>query len=275
MRRLTNITLGVDWEILVNDVRTGCSAGKEKLSWLIEQAQVKMPHLEVGEDFDLFEVRLGVTKSYDESVDKIIYACETSQKIAHRRRMVLVPVGMREHDLNPAGGHIHAGSVERYEDVVELHNRLMPFVPVIIAFASSSPSVDGKFMSLRLRTNARQCSRPMSLMEKDGSPQWGTDVCIRYPEKSTLEFRAADSQPTPTLMAEFAALFLGLTSQLSRVKKAPLKPDPIEYGINRLNAMINGARAKFIVEGEYISAGEMMSDIVIPLALLGLSLIHI
>jgi len=271
MNRIDKVTIGIDWEMIVNDAETGYSPDKERFTHLIEQSHRKTPDLEIGEDFDLLEVRLGMTISIDEFIEKIHRAFETCQKVARSLGLVLIPLGIREIDKNPAGGHIHFGSVQNFRDSVELYNRLMPFAPAITAFASSSPDLAGQYKSYRIRLNAGYCANPMSgINVEDSIPHWGTDVCIKYPWKATIEFRAADSQPLPELMVEFAALYCGLASALSRRKKSPYPPDVHDYCLNRINAMRYGAQATFRLKKKEISVSEIMLENIIPLAIEGL-----
>ncbi len=271
MNGLKHITAGIDWEILVHNTRTGYTTGDKGIKKIIEISRFKAPDLEIGEDLDLLEIRVGMARSYDELFEKIIRAYELCKKIAFSHNMVLVPIGYRECDSNPAGGHIHAGSMEKYEDIVNLYNRLMPFVPAIISLASSSPSIDKKFRSLRIKMQAGYCSMPMSGMNaRDSLPQWGSDICIKYPDKSTLEFRASDSQPSPALMAELAALYVGLVAKLSQLKYPPYKPNLIEYGSNRMNAARFGMCATFKIDDSEITASEMILQKIIPFAIDGL-----
>lgn len=271
MNKIDKITAGIDWEIFVNSGRTGYSAGKEKISAIIDSAYSKSPELEIGEDLDSLEIRIGVAHSYGELHDRISRAFELCKKIASRKNLVLVPLGFRESDVNVAGGHIHAGSIEHFVDAAELHNRLIPYVPAFIALSSSSPSLDGKYKSHRMTQNARFCSVPASVIETDTSTiPWGDDICIKYPYKSTIELRAGDSLPTPNLMTELAALFIGLVAKTSHFQKAQIEFDPVEYGINRINAEISGMQATFIIEGEEISASDFIENKIIPLAIDGL-----
>jgi len=272
MPELQKVTAGIDWEVLVNDSKTGCSPGNKKIERLIAEIQTRTPDLEIGEDLELVELRIGVVNSYQELLDRSTRAFEVSRKTAEDQGLVLMPIGYREADMNPAGGHVHAGSIADFRTAVELHNKAIPFVPALIALASSSPSLDRSYMSLRLKGNAGNCSSPVTGMSAEETlPRWGSDVCIKYPYKPTLELRAADSQPTPLLNAEIASLYIGLIARLSRLDKPVFKPDLIQYGLNRINACRNGMRATFIIEGEEITASEMIIEYVIPLAVEGLS----
>ncbi len=267
MNPIEKITIGIDWEIPINSAKTGMSASGKKLERIIEKANLRLPELEIGDDIDLLEIRPGMLKSFAEFREKTKLAFETCVKIAKREGVVLVPIGYREADQNPAGGHIHAGSLTSFADIAELHNRMMPFVPALIAIMSSSPSADGNYRSLRMKHNAHSCSNPMTFMKPEHSlERWGTDVCIKYPYKPTLEFRAADSQPTPAMMVEMGALYLGLAVGLSRLKKPPFAANILEYGLNRMNAVRNGMRATFRFGDSEITASEIVLEHILPLA---------
>lgn len=272
MQTIKNVTIGIDWELFVNSLKTGLSVGPDRISSIIDLAKQKLPDLEIGEDMDLLEIRLGMSRGFDEFREKTYRAFETCSEIAARKKAVLVGIGYREADYNPAGGHIHAGSMETYENAGVLHNSLMPFVPALIAIAASCPDLDRSFKSVRMQNNAHHCSNPMTTMDPKLSRHlWGTDVCLKYPDKPTLELRAGDSQPNPELMCEMAALYVGLAAGLAKNKAPVFEPDIIEYGINRLNATVNGMSAMFRLGDEEISASKMISDYVIPTAIDGLS----
>jgi len=272
MQQIENVTIGIDWEILVNSQNTGLSAGKERILQIISEAKRKLPDLEVGEDIDLLEVRLGMTSDFAELWEKSHRAFETCSKLAARKKATLVPLGYREADYNPAGGHVHAGSMQNYIDTAELHNRLLPFVPALISIASSSPSLDGRTRSQRIKMNAHHCSNPMTPMDPERSLHlWGTDVCVKYPYKPTLELRAADSQPIPAMVCEIAALYAGLASGLSRRDKPVFKSDVLQYGLNRINAARNGMRATFRMGDSEITASEIIAEYILPIAVDGLN----
>ncbi|MCD6594611.1 hypothetical protein J7L68_02940 [bacterium] len=271
MNKINKITAGIDWEILVHNGRTGYSAGKKKIAEIIDLAYSKSPEFGIGDDLDLLEIRIGVAHSYNELHNKIFKAFELCKKIASRKNLVLVPLGYRETDMNPAGGHIHAGSIEYFADAAKLHNRLISYVPAFIALSSSSPSLDGEYKSYRINQNARFCSVPASAVKTNTvTIPWGDDICIKYPYKSTLELRAGDSLPTANLMTELAALYVGLVVKTSHFKKSQIKFDPVEYGINRINASRHGMQATFVIDGKEITAADFISKHIIPFAIDGL-----
>jgi len=272
VKNIKRVTIGIDWELFVNSLKTGLSVGKDKLNSIIDKSKQRLPDMEVGEDIDLIELRLGMASSFSEFEEKTHRAFEVCRKTAAEMKTALVGLGYREADMNPAGGHIHAGSFESYRNAVETHNRLAPFVPAFIALAASCPSLDGKFKSLRMSHSAHNCSNPMTIIcPEEGRHLWGTDVCLKYPDKPTLELRAADSQPAPELMCEIGALYLGLAVCLANREKAPFEPNIIEYGKNRMNAVQKGMASTFIIEGEEMTASKMILDYVIPLAIEGLA----
>ncbi len=272
MKNIRYATIGIDWELFVNSLKTGLSAGKDKIEAIIESSRQSLPDLEVGEDIDLIEIRLGMARSFSEFEEKTHRAYEFCRKEAFSKKSALVGIGYREADMNPAGGHVHAGSFESYHNIVETHNRMVPFVPALIALASSAPSSDGRFKSMRMAHSAHNCSNPMALIcPKEGRHLWGTDVCIKYPEKPTLELRASDSQPSPELMCEIGALYLGLAVRLANSDKPVFEPNVIEYGKNRMNAVQNGMASTFRVEEREITASKIILDYIIPLAIEGLA----
>jgi len=272
MKKIKRVTIGIDWELFINSLKTGLSAGKDKLEAIIENSRHRLPNMEVGDDIDLIEIRLGMVSSFSEFEEKTRRAYEVCGKEAFTKKTALVGMGYREADMNPAGGHVHAGSFESYHNIVETHNRMVPFVPALIALASSAPSSDGRFKSMRMAHSAHNCSNPMALIcPNEGRHLWGTDICIKYPEKPTLELRASDSQPSPELMCEIGALYLGLAVSLANSDKPVFEPNVIEYGKNRMNAVQNGMASTFRVEEREITASKMIQDYIIPLAIEGLA----
>lgn len=272
MQKIKNVTIGIDWEIYVNSLKTGFSAGKSTIKRIVDACSYEAPELEIGEDQDLLEIRIGIAKNFSEFHDKVERAFELCSKIARKNNVALVPYGYRETDHNPAGGHVHAGSMESFTQIAKLYSWSMPFAPALIALASASPGVDFKTKSLRIFHSAGRCSTPMSeLNPRIGLPHWGDDICVKYPDKATLEFRAADSQPFTHLVEEISTLYVGLISGLSRRKKPILKPDVFEYGMNRLNASLEGMQATFCIEGRETTPTEIILEYVLPLALDGLN----
>ncbi len=271
MSEIKNITAGIDWEIPLVDKSSGRSVGKNKIAELVEKAREKAPELEIGQDLDLIEVRIGMARSYRELSTNTQKAFDISGEIAAKMKAVLVPMGYREADLNPAGGHIHFGSIESFHQAATLYNRLMPYVPAFVALSASSPSLDGRFKDTRIRLDACHCSQPMSPLDPElGRESWGTDVCIKYPYKATLELRACDSQPAPRMMADIAALYVGVCAYLLKTGDKPLEPNVVEYGLNRLNACLDGLQASFNLGGTKIAAAEVVENYLIPWALEGL-----
>jgi hypothetical protein len=271
MKKINRTTIGIDWELQVNSLKTGMSVGNQKIEAIISLSKERLPDMEIGEDMDLIEIRLGMTRSYSEFEEKTHRAFRVCNEVAALKNAVMVGIGYREADSNPAGGHIHAGSFESYRNALETHNRLIPFVPALIALASSCPSLDGRFKSIRMMHSAHNCSNPLSAICPDtGRHLWGTDVCLKYPEKPTLELRAADSQPSPELMCEIGALYLGLAVGLAERTKGVFEPDVFEYSSNRMNAVQNGMTASFVIEGREISASKFILEYAIPIAIEGL-----
>lgn len=266
---LEKLTLGIDWEVFVNDIDTGFSAEKQKYEKILLELRNTLPSYGIGEDIDLLELRIGMTTNVYELEEKIFIAYTTAQRVAQKHGCVIVPGGFRYIDENPAGGHVHLGSFSSYEDIVKIHNAILPYVPAFIAISCSSPSIDGEFKSIRLRDNAGHCARPMTLIDVENSAlTWGTDVCIKYPRKVTLEFRAFDSQIHWRMVFELGLLFALFSKYLANTPKTKLlKPNIYEYGLNRYNAILNGAAATFIINEKEIAVSELLLNTIIPSAL--------
>lgn len=266
---LEKVTLGIDWEVFVNDMETGFSAEKQKYEKILLELRNMLPSYGIGEDIDLLELRIGMAENAHELEEKIFTAYTTAQQVAKKHGCVIVPGGFRYIDENPAGGHIHLGSFSSYEDIVKIHNAIMPYVPAFIAISCSSPSLDGKFKSVRLKDNAGHCARPMTLLDIENSAlTWGTDVCIKYPRKVTLEFRAFDSQIHWRMVYELGLLFALFSKFLANTPKTKLiKPNVYEYGLNRYNAILNGTAATFIINDKEVAVSELLLNTIIPSAL--------
>ncbi|MCK5832817.1 hypothetical protein KAH81_04005 [bacterium] len=269
--KINKITAGIDWEIPLVDKFSGKSAGKDKIAKLVEKALIIAPELEIGEDIDLVEIRVGMATSYSELRDKTERAFQLTEKLATELKAILVPMGYREADHNPAGGHVHFGSIESFEQAAIIYNRIMPFTPAFVALASSSPSLDGNFKSYRVKLDACGCSQPMTLIDPELSyGHWGSDICIKYPDKATVELRSNDSQPDPQTMCQIATLYIGLCAALLDSDTVPFEPNLIDYGVNRLNACINGMQATFRLKGKMIGISEIVREYILPMAAKGL-----
>lgn len=172
---------------------------------------------------------------------------------ADRYRGIMRDLRMIGQRTMVCGMHVHV-EVPRPEARIDLKNRLLPFLPVLLALSTSSPFWQGRATGLagyRLRAyaelprtglpelfdDAEDYARYVRVMERSGAIAdasylwWHLRASIKFP---TLELRIADSCPSLADGLAIAALFRCLVRHLDR--------DP------KRNAGLTGASRGFVME---------------------------
>lgn len=184
-----------------------------------------------------------------------------------------------------SGMHVHV-EVARPDDRVDLMNRLLPFLPVLLALSVSSPFWQGRDTGLagyrlsvfgemprtglpELFASAAEFERYVAVMVQAGAIEdasflwWHLRPSIRYP---TLELRIADS----CTRAEDAVAIAGLYRCLVRAAESRpdlnAGPDPVARAVIRENlwrAQRDGVRAALIdpEAGRAVPYGEALETV--------------
>ncbi len=172
---------------------------------------------------------------------------------AERYQRIMQEVGMLGRRNVVCGMHVHV-EVPRPERRIDLMNRLLPFLPLLLALSTSSPFWQGYPTGLRSYrysvfgelprtgipdqfTDAADYSRYVRIMVQAGAIKdasflwWAIRPSLRYP---TLELRVADSCTKLNDTIAIAALYRCLVRMIDR------RPD--------LNANMTGASRAIVAE---------------------------
>ena len=273
------LTMGYDWEMAVLK-ETMESAGDEEIIALSDEVRNTLPWSRVGIDEDLLEARLGVVRTWDELVQKNTDYMKEARRLAAKKKYLLLPIGARPPEECSIGSHIHTGTCSDLPRALALKNRMMRFVPVLVALAANSPVYrfkSGEYKSYRISTNADWCSDPQQPFHpRLGRGTWGEDVTVKVWWNNTIELRCCDSASDVNLMCELtlltAGLMHGLSSGLSVDRMECTEEDVRWTAINRWRASKYGLQAKLMWEGREKPITEV-ARIIIDLAQEGMSML--
>lgn len=189
---------------------------------------------------------------------------------AERYQQLMQELGMLGHRNVVCGMHVHV-EVPEPERRVEMMNRLLPFMPVLLALSTSSPFWQGRLTGLKgyrlsafgelprtglpdLFADADDYARYVRIMTqagavKDASYLWWTiRPSLKYP---TLELRVADSCTKLDDAITIAALYRCLVRLVSRRPEINRALSGASRGVvaeNLFRAQADGAKAELINE---------------------------
>jgi carboxylate-amine ligase len=263
------LTVGFDWEHWVVD-RAGLVVGEKELGRMVERVNARAPDLPVGLDLCQLELRSGVCRTAAEVREKAARAHRMSLAAARAHGRALYPSAGHPLVRNFAGGHVHVGSAWDYRAADALRQRLVPWVPALVALSANAPVTLGRtsgYASWRAAFQAYGCSVPVAAQPTAvAHVRWGEDVCMKMRQRPTLEVRCLDAASEPGLFAELALAAAGLVASLADETPpagcgVPDEAAFLEAAANRYNAARHGLAATFVRSGREVGAWEVAAEL--------------
>jgi gamma-glutamyl:cysteine ligase YbdK (ATP-grasp superfamily) len=261
------LSVGYDWEMAVLR-RTGENIGGREAEALADDLRRRLPWCIPGTDLELIESRIGFSTSFADLLTMSERFDAVLRATLKEKGWDLLRLGTRPAEREPVGAHIHVGTVWGWAAATRIQNAMARYAPPLAALMVNSPVYRGRtgeYKSYRVASFAEWCSMPQSIVAPAFSqPIWGTDVCSKLTNGSTVELRIGDGVSSTRLMCELTVLVGGLMHHVveRELDREVSEDDYRAAMLNRWRAAKHGLGAFLLWEGREVPAQTVLTAMV-------------